>query len=134
MNSRLSLHDACKRGYGGALLSLAMGVVYAIAFGIGGDWISAGVGFGIMAAFAGILAASQRYGVLWRLRGTRDERERWLDAEAVQFSYLVAVVVFTTLGLIDAVRGNIGSQWFLVDAVLGGSYFFVIVYQTWRER
>lgn len=136
MHNRPFLHDVCQRwgSYGAALLSAAMGIVYAIVFGIAGDWTGAAIGFTIMAAFAGVLMVSQRYGVLRRLHGAGDERERWLDAEAIQFSYLVAVVVFTTLGLIDVVHGKTGSSWFLVDAVLGGSYLLALVYQTWRDR
>jgi hypothetical protein len=116
------------------ILGVAFGVVFCLAFTVGGD-PGAGVGaLLVICAYSALLVLGQRVPTLRLLGGAKaDERERSVSAEAAAVTAHVLILVILGMCIGAAAQGGDVQPWANL-AALGGATFMVATFVLNRRR
>jgi hypothetical protein len=114
-----------------AIFGVALGGVW-FAAAAAGDNVGMGVfGFVVITALAAYMAFGR--GEFSAISRGDDERQKTIDLEAMQFSYMVLVVVALTGGFFELARGDGLGPFGVICSVGGFSYMLAIAYLKRRR-
>ncbi len=108
---------------------VAIGLVYLIAFTIGGHPGSGLIGLGIMLAFSAAIALLGRRSETVRgILDHRDERLAGIDLRATAVTAVVMILAVLAGFTIEVARGHDGGPYALIGAVGGLAYLGAVAY------
>jgi hypothetical protein len=108
---------------------VAIGLVYLIAFTIGGHPGSGLIGLGIMVAFSAAIALLGRRSETVRgILDHRDERLAGIDLRATAVTAVVMILAVLAGFTIEVARGHDGGPYALIGAVGGLAYLGAVAY------
>ncbi len=108
---------------------VAIGLVYLIAFSIGGQPGSGLIGLGVMVAFsAGIALLGRRSETVRGILDHRDERLAGIDLRATAVTAIVMILAVLAGFVVEVARGHNGAPFALIGAVGGVAYLGAAAY------
>ena len=108
---------------------VAIGLVYLIAFSIGGQPGNGLIGLGIMVAFsAAIVLLARRSETVRGILDHRDERLAGIDLRATAVTAVVMIVAVLAGFVVEVARGQDGMPFALIGAVGGVAYLGAVGY------
>ena len=111
------------------ILGLVIGLVYLVAFSIGGHPLEGVAGLGVMVAFSVVIAlAGLRSETVRGLLDRRDERITSIDLRATAVSALAMVVAILIGFSVEVAQGHSGSPYVIIAVVGGLSYVAAVGY------
>lgn len=111
------------------ILSVVIGVVYLIAFTVGGHLGEGLAGLGVMVVAAVVLAlAGRRSETIRGLLDRRDERISGIDLRATAITGLVLIVAILVGFVAEVARGRSGWPYDMLGAVGGVGYVLSVIF------
>lgn len=111
------------------ILSVVIGVVYLIAFTVGGHLGEGFAGLGVMVVAAVVLAlAGRRSETIRGLLDRRDERISGIDLRATAITGLVLIVAILVGFVAEVARGRSGWPYDMLGAVGGVGYVLSVIF------
>lgn len=115
------------------ILALLIGVVYLVAYSLGGRPGDGAIGFAVMAiAAALLLLAGRRSETVQGLLSRTDERIAGIDLRATAVAGVVLIVVLLVSFVVSIATGHSGSPYDFLGAVAGGSYVLALLWYRVR--
>jgi uncharacterized membrane protein len=110
-------------------IGAAVGLIYLIAFTIGGQPVAGLIGLGIMVAFsAGIALLGRRSETVRGILDHRDERLAGIDLRATAVTAIVMIAAVLAGFTIEVARGHNGALFAFVGAAGGVAYLGAVTY------
>ena len=108
--------------------AVALGVVFLVAFWVGGD-VGAGLwSLAVMSVFAAAILALGRFDLVRGLRGDgRDEYWERLDIHATALAGIVVITVIIVMCAWEWAHGRTGSPYTQLGAIGGVSYVLAVI-------
>ena len=108
---------------------VAIGLIYLIAFSIGGQPGNGLIGLGIMVAFsAALVLLGRRSETVRGILDHRDERLAGIDLRATAVTALVMILAVLAGFVVEVARGQDGMPFALIGAVGGVAYLGAVGY------
>ena len=108
---------------------VATGLVYLVAFSVGGQPGNGLIGLGIMVAFSAAIALLGRRSETVRgILDHRDERLAAIDLRATAVTAVVMILAVLAGFVIEVARGHDGSPFALIGAIGGVAYLGAVAY------
>jgi hypothetical protein len=108
---------------------VAIGLIYLIAFSLGGQPGNGLIGLGIMVAFSAAIALLGRRSETVRgILDHRDERLAGIDLRATAVTAVVMILAVLAGFVVEVARGHDGSPFALIGAVGGVAYLGAVGY------
>ncbi len=108
---------------------VAIGLVYLIAFSVGGQPGNGLIGLGIMVAFSAAIALLGRRSETVRgILDHRDERLAGIDLRATAVTAVVMILAVLAGFVVEVARGHDGMPFVLIGAVGGVAYLGAVAY------
>jgi drug/metabolite transporter (DMT)-like permease len=115
------------------LFSLALGVVFLVAFWAGGNAGQGVASLGIMAALGAVFLLGGRSETIRGLRGDgRDERWERIDVHATAFVGIVLITAILAMCFWEWAHGRDGSPYAQLGAIAGVAYVAAVGWMRWR--
>jgi hypothetical protein len=115
------------------LVGVLIGVVYLVAFWVGGSLLDGVFGLSVMVAFSLVLLLARRRSETVRgLLDHRDERISAIDMRATALSAFAMIAVVLVAFVVEIARGRSGWPYSMIGAVGGLSYLAAVIYQRIR--
>ncbi|HVV30270.1 MAG TPA: hypothetical protein VHC41_05270 [Mycobacteriales bacterium] len=116
------------------VLSVLIGVVYLIAFWVGGNIAAGLAGFAFMLVFSAALVwAGRRSETVRGLLDHRDERIAGIDLQATAVTAVVMIVAVLIAFVVEVARGHDGWPYAMIAAIGGVTYAVAVVYFRFRR-
>jgi uncharacterized membrane protein len=110
-------------------VGVAIGLIYLIAFSLGGQPGNGLIGLGIMVAFSAAIALLGRRSETVRgILDHRDERLAGIDLRATSVTAVVMILAVLAGFVVEVARGHDGSPFALIGAVGGVAYLGAVGY------
>jgi hypothetical protein len=110
-------------------VGVAIGLIYLIAFSLGGQPGNGLIGLGIMVAFSAAIALLGRRSETVRgILDHRDERLAGIDLRATAVTAVVMILAVLAGFVVEVARGHDGSPFALIGAVGGVAYLGAVGY------
>jgi hypothetical protein len=111
------------------IFGVLTGVVYLIAFSIGGHPLDGVLGLAVMVAFSGaVVLARRRSETVRGLLDHRDERISAIDLRATAVTALAMIGVVLVAFVVQVARGRSGWPYDMIGAVGGLSYVAAVIW------
>ena len=108
---------------------VAVGLVYLIAFSIGGQPGNGLIGLGVMLAFsAAVVLLGRRSETVRGILDHRDERLAGIDLRATAVTAVVMILAVLAGFVIEVARGHDGEPFALIGAIGGVAYLGAVAY------
>ena len=108
---------------------VAVGLVYLIAFSIGGQPGNGLIGLGVMVAFsAAVVLLGRRSETVRGILDHRDERLAGIDLRATAVTAVVMILAVLAGFVIEVARGHDGEPFALIGAIGGVAYLGAVAY------
>lgn len=110
-------------------IGVTVGLVYLVAFSLGGQPANGLIGLGIMVTFsAAIVLAGRRSETIRGILDHRDERLAGIDLRATAVTAIVMILAVLVGFVIEVARGHDGAPYALIGAVGGVAYLAAVGY------
>jgi len=110
------------------IFGVLMGLVYLVAFSIGGSPLNGVIGLAVMVVFSGaLLAVRGRIETVRGLLDHRDERISAIDLRATAVTALAMIAVVLVAFVVEIARGHSGWPYDMIGAVGGLTYLVAVI-------